>query len=69
MNPDILKRLALFTMGVVMALGSSLSTLDGGATLTFSDLGKIPLMAWFFALGAGISGALDGQVLRPKNKI
>ena len=57
----ILKRFALFALGLVMALGSSLSTMDGGASITPSDLGSIPLMAWLFALGAGISGALGNQ--------
>lgn len=60
MNP-IIKRVLLFIMGVVMALGSSLSTMDGGAAITPSDLGSIPLMAWLFAIGAGISGLLGNQ--------
>ena len=59
------KRIALFVMALVMALGSSLSTMDGGASITPSDLGDIPLMAWLFAVGAGISGALGNQ--QPKS--
>jgi len=60
MNP-VIKRVLLFVMGLVMALGSSLSTMDGGAQITPSDLGSIPLMAWLFAVGAGISGAMGNQ--------
>lgn len=52
------KRIALSVMGLASALGSSLSTMDGGAALTPSDIGGIPLMAWLFAIVAGISGFL-----------
>jgi len=57
-QPPVVKRIALFALGLVMALGSSLSTLDGGTALTISQMGDIPLIAWMFAIGAGISGAL-----------
>ncbi len=60
MNP-VIKRVLLFIMGLTMALGSSLSTMDGGTAITISELGSVPLIAWVFAVGAGISGALGNQ--------
>lgn len=64
--PLFIKRISLFVMGLAMALGSSLSTMDGGSALTPSDIGSVPLVAWLFALGAGISGLLGNQP-RPKS--
>ena len=57
MNPH-LKRTLLFISGFVMAMGSSISSMDGGATLTVSQMSSIPLVAYLFAIGAGISGVL-----------
>jgi len=57
----LIKKFMLFVSGLVMALGSSLSTMEGGSSLTISDLGSIPLMAWLFAVGAGIAGFLGNQ--------
>ena len=62
----LIKKIMLFISGLVMALGSSLSTMEGGADLTISDLGSIPLMAWLFAIGAGIAGFLGNP--NPQNK-
>lgn len=54
----ITKKIMLSVMGVLMALGSSLSTMEGGAAITVSQIGDIPVIAWAFAIGAGISGYL-----------
>jgi len=57
MNP-IIQRLLLGLMGFSSALGASLTTLDGGAAMTLSQLGQVPLVAWLLSLSAGIAGSL-----------
>jgi len=61
---DILKRFMIGLGAMVMALGSSFTTMEGGATLTLSQIGQVPLMAWLFSLGTFIAGALNSADLR-----
>jgi len=65
MNP-IIKRILLGLAGFASALGAALTTMDGGTTLTLSQLGSIPLVAWLLAFTAGISGSLGIKGESPK---
>lgn len=60
MNP-VIQRVLLGLMGFSSALGASLTTLDGGSTMTLAQFGDIPLVAWLLSFGAGISGALGSK--------
>lgn len=66
MNPHI-KRILLFIVGFVMALGGAISAMEGGASMTFSQLGQVPMVAWLFAIGAGINGVLGVTRKEPKS--
>lgn len=65
---DMISRILMFFGGFVLAFGSSLSTLPGGAELTLVQIGQVPLLAWVLATGAGIVSALDGKILNRGGK-
>jgi len=57
MNP-LTKRVLLGLMGFCSAMGASLTTMDGGSSMTLAQLGQVPMVAYMMALSAGLAGAL-----------
>lgn len=58
------KRVSLFSIGFLTALGGSLATLDGGNLMLWADIPKIPLVAWGLAIVGGLAGATSTDVKR-----